>query len=73
MPEREPAGDTVQVSLARDSGIVRGGTNWAASNSVNVLPDNRSGWQVVRFTFVGEGAGSESQIYNYYVDPRMKG
>jgi hypothetical protein len=63
----------IQVSFPRDSGTVRGATNWAASNPVNVRPDDRSGWQVVRFTFAGEGAGSESQIYNYYVDPRMKG
>jgi hypothetical protein len=63
----------LQVSFPRDSGSVRGGSAWTASSPVNVMPDSRSGWQVVRFTFIGEGSGTESQIYNYYVDPRMKG
>jgi hypothetical protein len=63
----------IPLSLARDSGSVRGGSAWAPSDPVNVRPDSRSGWQVVRFTFVAQGFGSESQIYNYYVDPRMKG
>ncbi len=63
----------IPVSLARNSGTVRGTSAWAPSDSVDVRPDDRSGWQVVRFTFTARGAGSQSQIYNYYVDPRMKG
>ena len=63
----------IPVSLARYGGAVRGATAWSPSDSVNVSPDDRNGWQVVRFTFTARGTGSQSQIYNYYVDPRMKG
>ena len=61
------------LSYGRDSGTIRGqGSRWTVSDPLNVLPDDRSGWQKVSFTFVGQGTGSESQIYNYYIDPRMK-
>ena len=63
----------LRLSLARDGGSVRGADAWAPSNEVDVRPDDRDGWQVVRFTFTARGSRSQSQIYNYYVDPRMKG
>jgi hypothetical protein len=48
--------------------------DWTLSNPVNLHPDNKAdGWQLVRFTFVAGGKSSEFQIYNFYVDPRMKG
>ena len=63
----------IRLSLARDSGAVSGGDAWGPSDEVDVRPDDRVGWQVVRFTFTARGSRSQSQIYNYYVDPRMKG
>ena len=47
--------------------------NWTISNPVDVKPDNKTaGWQIVRFSFVAGGKGSDSQVYDFYVDPRMK-
>ena len=63
----------LRLSLARDSGTVSGAEAWGPSDEVDVRPDDRAGWQVVRFTFTARGSRSQSQIYNYYVDPRMKG
>ena len=48
-------------------------TNWTTSDPVNLQPDNHTmGWQIVRFAFVAGGRTSDFQIYNFYVDPRMK-
>lgn len=46
---------------------------WTASNPFNVQPGNLPGWQLVRFTLIPGGKTSDFQIYNFYVDPRMKG
>jgi hypothetical protein len=47
--------------------------DWTLSRPVDLHPDDKSeGWQLVRFTFVGGGHNDEFQIYNFYVDPRMK-
>ena len=48
-------------------------SNWTVSNPVNVQPDHHTvGWQIVRFAFVAGGRTSDFQVYNFYVDPRMK-
>ena len=48
-------------------------SNWTVSNPVNVQPDHHTvGWQIVRFAFVAGGKTSDFQVYNFYVDPRMK-
>jgi hypothetical protein len=48
-------------------------SNWTVSNPVNVQPDHHTaGWQIVRFAFVAGGQTSDFQVYNFYVDPRMK-
>lgn len=58
----------------KNTGQVHGKQNsWTPSDPVNVQPSNVPGWQLVRFTFVPGGKSSEFQIYNFYVDPRMKG
>ena len=47
--------------------------NWTISDPVNVQPDHgTAGWQIVRFVFVAGGKSSDFQVYNFYVDPRMK-
>jgi hypothetical protein len=47
--------------------------NWTPSTRINLLPSHRTkGWQVARFVFVGGGKHHEFQLYDFYVDPRMK-
>jgi hypothetical protein len=46
---------------------------WTASTRINLLPSHRTnGWQLARFVFVGAGKHGEIQLYDFYVDPRMK-
>lgn len=48
-------------------------STWTPSTRINLLPSHRTkGWQVARFVFVGGGKHSEFQVYDFYVDPRMK-
>lgn len=46
---------------------------WTASNPFNTGASIVPGQQHVQFTFTAAGTSSEYQIYNFYVDPRMKG
>jgi hypothetical protein len=58
----------------RNTGQVHGQqTGWTLSDPVNVQPSNTPGWQRVQFTFTPGGQRSDFQIYNFYVDPRMRG
>jgi hypothetical protein len=50
---------------------VLGTPTWALSPPVNVAPGNVSGTILVQFTFIAPARGSDFQIYNFYVDPRM--
>ncbi len=55
------------------TGSVHGpGSAWGASGVINIHAGNGLGWQEARFGFVGGGGGNDTQIYNFYVDPRMK-
>ena len=46
---------------------------WTPSTRINLLPSHRiEGWQIARFVFVGGGKRSDFQVYDFYVDPRMK-
>lgn len=58
----------------KDTGQLHGQQNdWTASNPLNVQPDHHTvGWQIVRFAFVAGGKTSDFQVYDFYVDPRMK-
>jgi len=47
------------------------GTAWDPSPILQTHPGNQSGWQLVVFTLEGSSSGSDTQIYNFYVDPRM--
>ena len=58
----------------QNTGQVHGSqTAWTLSNPINVHPGNLAGWQLVQFTLVPGGKTSDFLIYNFYVDPRMKG
>jgi hypothetical protein len=57
----------------KNTGQVHGaGTAWTLSGSVNLQPYNVTGWQPVRFTLIPGGKSSNFEVYNFYVDPRMK-
>jgi hypothetical protein len=57
----------------RNTGQVHGQqSNWTLSDPVNLQPTVAAGWQIVRFKFVAGGQHSDFQIYDFYVDPRMK-
>jgi hypothetical protein len=65
---------TKWATPAKNSGRFRGyKTDWTVSRRINVKPSNKPGWQLATFTFQAEGDGSDLQIYDFYVDPRMKG
>jgi hypothetical protein len=64
---------TRTASQPRITGQLHGtGTSWTLSNPVNVAPGTAPGWQLVRFTLVPQGQASNFQIYDFYVDPRMR-
>jgi hypothetical protein len=57
----------------KNTGQLHGkGTDWTLSNPLNVDPGKSDGWQRVRIFLVAGGDSSEFQIYNLYVDPRMR-
>lgn len=47
--------------------------SWTLSDPLNLQPDATSGWQVVRFAFVGGAQDSETQLYDFYLDPYRRG
>jgi hypothetical protein len=52
--------------------ITGAGAGWTASDPFAVNPGTQPGWQLVRFTFESNGKnGSDAQLYDFYVDPRM--
>lgn len=58
----------------QDTGSVHGDRNiWTLSNRINVQPGRTPGWQLVRFILVAKGTRSDFHLYDFYVDPRMKG
>jgi hypothetical protein len=60
-------------SKPKNAGQVHGShKDWTISHTVNVHPSHDAGWQVARFSFVPGGKDSDFQIYNFWVDPRMK-
>jgi hypothetical protein len=64
---------TSSWTTPKNTGQVHGtGTAWTLSGSVNLQPSGATGWQPVRFTLVPGGSAGEYQVYNFYVDPRMK-
>jgi len=51
---------------------VLGGTSWMLSPPVNVVPGSFLGWKQVYFTFTAKSKAGDLQLYNFYVDPRMR-
>ena len=47
-------------------------TEWTLSGSLNLQPENVTGWQVVRITLIPGGTKSDFQTYNFYVDPYVR-
>jgi hypothetical protein len=57
----------------KNTGQVHGqNTAWTLSTPVNLQPFNVSGWQPVRITLIPGGTKSDFQVYDLYVDPRMR-
>jgi hypothetical protein len=64
---------TKTARQAQDVGQVHGQQSaWTLSNPFNVHPGNLPGWQLMRFTLVPGGRSSDFQVYDFYVDPRMR-
>jgi|SRR5579884_615024 len=51
---------------------VLGSSSWALSPPVNVAPGSFSGSKQVYFTFTNKGKAGDLQLYDLYVDPRMR-
>ena len=65
---------TKTAAQPQDVGQVHGTQSaWTASDPFNVHPGNLPGWQLVQFRLTPGGTRSDFQIYNFWVDPRMKG
>ena len=54
------------------AGNVKGhGSGWQPSAVLQTDPGSQPGWQLVQFALIAGNTG-ENQVYNLYVDPRMK-
>ena len=47
-------------------------TEWTLSGSLNLQPENVTGWQVLSITLVPGGTKSDFQTYNFYIDPYVR-
>jgi hypothetical protein len=64
---------TKWATRSKNSGRFHGHkADWTVSRRINVKPSNKPGWQLATFTFKAEGGTSDFQLYDFYVDPRMK-
>jgi hypothetical protein len=56
----------------KNTGQIHGNnTSWAASDPVNLQPENTSGWQPARITLIPGGKTSNFEVYDLYLDPRL--
>ncbi|HZU61662.1 MAG TPA: hypothetical protein VE983_11895, partial [Solirubrobacteraceae bacterium] len=63
---------TAGWGATQTSGSVTGiGAGWTLPSAFDMKPSNVTGWQLARFTVTAQGASSEYQLSNFYVDPRM--
>jgi hypothetical protein len=46
-------------------------SRWGLSNPVQIRSNTLQGGVPVQFSFVSNGHGTEQQIYDFYVDPRL--
>lgn len=57
----------------KNTGQIHGAQSaWTLVNSVNVQPSGKPGWQPMRITLIPGGKTSEFQVYNLFIDPRMR-
>jgi hypothetical protein len=57
----------------KNTGQIHGsGTDWTLVTPVNLQPYNVGGWQPMRITLIPGGKTSDFEVYNLYVDPRMR-
>ena len=67
---------TVTAVTPKNVGQVHGQqTNWTLSNPINVQPQTAGPGEearTVRFVFIAGGKTSDFQVYDLYVDPRMR-
>jgi hypothetical protein len=55
------------------AGEIQGsGAGFSASAPFNIAPGPGSGWRLVRFAFQATDLGGHAQLYDFYLDPRMK-
>jgi hypothetical protein len=54
------------------TGAITATTTWSLSPVLNINPSPASGWQLAWFSLVNTGTSGEMQVYDLYVDPRMK-
>ena len=66
------APDDLTAGTQMKTMALKGGSSWSLSAPVNVLPGAISDWHIMQFTYLAGGKGSEFQIYDFGVDPRMK-
>jgi hypothetical protein len=45
---------------------------WQPSSKLKVEVGPYTGWHLAQFTLVGTGKSASAQIYNFYIDPRMR-
>lgn len=57
----------------KNTGQIHGtGTAWTLVTPVNLQPEKTAGLQPMRITLVPGGSTSDFQVYNLFVDPRMR-
>jgi hypothetical protein len=60
-------------AVPQRAGEIQGsGAGWSASAPFNIAPGPGSGWRLVRFVFDSTGFRGHAQLYDFYLDPRMK-
>lgn len=61
-------------SKVNDGYVATGqGAGWTPSPVLQTNPGTATGWQLVVFTIHVPATATDTQVYNVYVDPRMKG
>ncbi len=54
------------------AGQITGASGWSASPILNINPSAATGWQLAWFALTGPTSSGETQVYDLYIDPRMK-
>lgn len=56
----------------KNTGQLHGASTWTLSGDANLQTSSLSGWQLGQFEFANVSPGTDTQLYNYYVDPYSK-